>query len=189
MNDEVSHDVTRALAALQGRQPEAKDRLYALVYAELRRLAASRMERERASHTLQPTALVHEACLRLLGAGAGHWENRAHFFGAAAEAMRRILVDYARAKRAKKRGGERAKVCLDEATEVSEETADEVLAVHEALTKLTAVDPDKARIVELRFFAGLTVEETAEVLSVSPRTIKRGWSYAKAWLYREINDT
>jgi len=186
VGDDVAHEVTRALAELGDGQAEARDRLYGLVYDELRRLATARMEHERPDHTLQPTALVHEACLRLLGGGADRWNSRAHFFGAAAEAMRRILVDYARTRKAGKRGAGWGRIPLDEAAEISQETADEVLAVHEALTKLAAIDPDKARIVELRFFAGLTVEETAEALSLSPRTVKRGWSYAKAWLYREI---
>ncbi len=187
MDETTSHAVTQALAALGEGRADAADRLYALVYDQLRHLAAAKMERERSDHTLQPTALVHEACLRLLGGQADQWENRAHFFGAAAEAMRRILVDHARTRQARKRGGDRARLPLDAALEVSDETAGELLAVDEALSRLATVDPDKARIVALRFFAGLTVEEVAQALSVSTRTVKRSWSYAKAWLYREVN--
>ena len=160
--------------------------LLPLVYAELRRLAAGYLRRERPGHTLQPTALVNEAYLRLVDQSHVHWQNRAHFLGVAAQMMRRILVDHARGQRAEKRGGEIQKLSLDENIDVSGERAADLVALDEALERLAELDPQKSRIVELRFFGGLSVEETAEVLGVSAPTVKRQWRMAKAWLYGQV---
>ncbi len=158
----------------------------ALVYDELRALAASYLRRERADHTLQTTALVHEAYLRLTGQHGTIWQNRGHFFGIAAQAMRRVLVDHARRRKAEKRSGGRAITLPDDLTPGAVEP-DEILAVDQALERLAVLDPRQARIVELRYFAGLTVEKTAAVLEVSPATVKRDWVSAKAWLQRELS--
>jgi RNA polymerase sigma factor (TIGR02999 family) len=169
---------------------EALDELIPIVYAELRRQAARQLRRERAGHTLQTTALVHEAYLRLVGQREMRWQNRAHFFAIAAELMRRILVDHARKMSAAKRGGSALKLELDEAFAAPDEQHEEQLdlvAIDAALVKLAALDPQQGRIVELRFFGGLNVEEAAEVLGISPRTVKRDWRVAKAWLRREIS--
>ena len=160
--------------------------LLPLVYAELRRLAAGYLRRERPGHTLQPTALVNEAYLRLVDQTQVRWQNRAHFLGVAAQMMRRILVDHARGQRAEKRGGEIQKLSLDENIDVSGERAADLVALDEALKRLAELDPQKSRIVELRFFGGLSVEETAEVLGVSAPTVKRQWRMAKAWLYGQV---
>ena len=144
------------------------------------------LRRERAGHTLQTTALIHEAYLRLVDQKNVHWQNRAHFFGIAAQLMRRILVDHARTKKRAKRGGSDIRVSLDEATAVAKAPDLDVVALDEALERLAKIDEQQSRIVELRLFSGLTVEETAEVLSISPATVKRDWSMAKAWLHREI---
>ena len=157
-----------------------------LIYRELRRLARRRLGAEKADNTLQTTELVHEAYLRLVGQKATQWQNRAHFFAIAAQMMRRILVDYARSRHYAKRGGGAQKVSFEENMAVSSRAAD-VIALDEALTSLAEIDPRKSRIIELRFFSGLTIEETAEVLGVSPGTIRRDWTLAKAWLQREIN--
>ena len=162
--------------------------LITLVYDELRRLASFYLRNERPGHTLQTTALVHEAYLRLAGQRHARWENRSQFFAIAAQQMRRILVDYARSRRSSKRGGAAVKVSLDKAVAVSRERSADVLAVDESLTKLFALDPEQARITELRFFGGLTVEETAEVIGISPATVKREWTMAKAWLIREVRN-
>jgi RNA polymerase sigma factor (TIGR02999 family) len=162
------------------------DELLPLVYAELRQLASSYLRRERQGHTLQPTALVHEAYLRMIDQTQAHWQNRAHFFGVAAQMMRRILIDHARAQQADKRGGEFQKLSLDENIDVSGNRADELVALDDALKRLAEIDPQKSRLVELRFFGGLSVEETAEVLGVSAPTVKRHWRMAKAWLYGEV---
>ena len=163
------------------------DALFPVVYDELRRLAERHLRRERPGHTLQPTALVHEAYLRLTEARRIDWSDRAAFFGAAATTMRRILVNHARDRGAQKRGGGAAPRPLDEALDVPTDAPDDaLLAVDEALTALAALDPRQARVVELRYFAGLSVEETAEVLGVSPATVKREWSTAKAWLRRAM---
>ncbi len=168
--------------------PTAADQLLPLVYDELRRLASARMAREAGSHTLQATALVHEAWLRLGGDRQPEWENRAHFFGAAAEAMRRILIDSARRRRAARHGGGLERVDVgDPALALPAAGADdEMLAVHEALGALARHDPRKAELVKLRYFAGLTLEQVAEVLAIGPATAKRDWAYARAWLFREI---
>jgi RNA polymerase sigma factor (TIGR02999 family) len=157
-----------------------------LIYDELRRQAQRYLQRERPDHTLQATALVHEAYLRLVDQKKVQWQNRAHFFGVAAQVMRRLLVDHARQQHAAKRGGVVPKLALDEALQVADARAADVVALDEALTALAALDPQHSRLVELRFFGGLTIEETAEVLGVSPATVKRDWSMAKAWLYREL---
>jgi RNA polymerase sigma factor (TIGR02999 family) len=166
---------------------DALERLVPLIYQECRRLAAKQLRLERADHTLDPTALVHELYFRLVDQHRANWQNRAHFFGIAAQLMRRILVDHARARLARKRGGSALFVTLTSATE---EGADaqitDVLAINEALERLATFDPEQVRIIELRYFAGLTVEETAHVLGRSPRTVKREWRVAKAWLYREL---
>jgi RNA polymerase sigma factor (TIGR02999 family) len=180
-------DITLLLAELRAGNRSAESRLLPLVYDELRRVARHYMRAERRDHTLQPTALVHEAYMRLAGQRDVDWQNRAHFFAVAAQLMRRILVDHARAHKAEKRGGTEPKIELGEGLALTEEKATELLAVDEALTRLAECDPRQARIVELRFFGGLSEEEAAEVLGVSARTVKRDWSVARAWLFKEIN--
>ena len=182
----ASADVTRLLQQWSNGQEQALERLLALVHRELRTLAAGYLRKERPDHTLQPTALVNEAFLKLIDQRAVKWQNRAHFFGIAAQAMRRILVDHARAHGAGKRGKGARKVPLEDAN-VSGWTMDiDLIALDEALTRLATLDPQQSRIVELRFFGGLTMEETAEVLRVSPATIGREWRIAKAWLSAEL---
>ena len=180
-------EVTNLLIELKNGNRDAESRLMPLVYGELRRLAGLYMRGERPGHTLQATALVHEAYLRLVGHEDVDWQNRAHFFGVAANLMRRILVDHARAKQAKKRGGGDQKVSLDQAVLVRPEAPEQFLALDEALERLAKRDPRQARIVELRYFGGLSEEETAEVLEISVRTVKRDWSVARAWLYQQLN--
>jgi RNA polymerase sigma-70 factor (ECF subfamily) len=180
-------DITLLLTELQTGNRAAESKLVPLVYDELRRVARRYMRGERADHTLQPTALVHEAYLRLIGQRNAQWQNRAHFFGVAAQLMRRILVDHARAHQAVKRGGSEAKLSLDETLAFTEAKGADLLAVDEALTRLTERDPRQSRIVELRFFGGLTEDEAAEVLGVSTRTVKRDWNVARAWLYKEFS--
>lgn len=179
-------EVTRLLRAWRDGDAAALEALAPLVYAELRRLAEARMRRERPDHTLQATALVHEAFLRLTGSDAPAWEDRTHFFAVAARVMRRLLVDHARARGYAKRGGGVRRVSLDEAVELSEEPGEDLLALDAALTRLAALDPRQHQVVELRFFGGLSVEETAEVLGVSAVTVKRDWRAARAWLYAEL---
>ena len=176
------------LSALTNGEDGAASKLIPLVYDELRRLAGSYMRRERVDHTLQATALVNEAYLKLIEQRAVNWQSRAHFFGVAAQLMRRILIDYARGHTREKRGGEQKKVSLDEVFLFSEQQADELLAVDDSLNLLEKMDPRQARVVELRFFAGLSVEEAAEALGVSPKTVKRDWSVAKAWLYADLKE-
>jgi RNA polymerase sigma-70 factor, ECF subfamily len=178
--------VTQLLVAWGGGDQAALDELMPLVYEELRRLARRYMGRERPGHTLQTSALVHEAYVRLVGQKDIHWQNRAHFFGIAARLMREILVDYARRRRYAKRGGDARRVSLDEAMTVSAERAAEVVALDDALKSLAEIDPRQSQIVELRFFGGLSIEETAEVLGVSRGTVMRDWTLAKAWLHRAI---
>lgn len=181
----------RDAAALMGELDASNDRavadLVALLYPELRRLASRHLRRERREHTLQTTALVHEAYLRLTDQREVHWKNREQFLGVAARLMRRILVDYSRGHDAKKRGGGVEKVFLEEAVSVSKEKGADVIALDEALTRLAEFDPQQAQLVELRFFGGLSVEESAEVLGVSRTTLKRNWNLAKAWLARELS--
>jgi len=181
-------EVTLLLTALKRGDEGAASRLMPLIYDELRRLAASYMRRERADHTLQATALVHEAYLKLVEQRSVDWQSRAHFFGVAAQLMRRILVDHARGHSRQKRGGEQQKVSLDEAFVFSERQADEIVAVDDSLNVLSRIDPRQARVVELRFFGGLSVEEAADVLGISPKTVKREWSVAKAWLYADLKE-
>jgi RNA polymerase sigma factor (TIGR02999 family) len=181
-----SKDVSQLLVDLNRGDQDALAKLIPLVYDELRALADSYMRRERSSHTLQPTALVHEAFLRLVDEEL-HLENRAHFFGVAAQAMRQILVEHARARHALKRGGEAQKLSLDEAMDQPEERELDLMALDDALNDLAKFDPQQARIVELRYFAGLTIEETAQLLGISPATVKREWNLARAWLHREIS--
>ncbi len=165
---------------------QSLDSLLPDVYQELRRLAASYLRRERPGQTLQPTALVHEAYLRLMKDRPDRWQNRAHFCAIAAHSMRQILIERARARGALKRGGERHRVTLDDALVAGGERSIDLLALDEALERLTAFDPEQARLVELRFFGGLTVEETAEAMNISPATVKRHWAVACAWLAREL---
>ena len=167
----------------------ALDQLMPLVYGELRRMARRYMWQQPSDHTLQTTALIHEAYLRLVGHSGKQWESRAHFFGVAAQAMRHILVDYARARHAHKRGGEARVVSLEEAAIVSEERAQELVALDDALVELTRLSPRQGQVVELRYFGGLSVTETAEVLKVSSDTVTRDWNQARAWLHRELNCT
>ena len=183
-----SQEVTLLLSALTRGDDGAASKLIPVVYDELRRLAGSYMRRERVDHTLQATALVHEAFLKLIEQRSVNWQGRAHFFGVAAQLMRRILIDHARGHVRQKRGGEQKKVSLDEAFVFSEKQADELLAVDDSLNLLAKLDPRQARVVELRFFGGLSVEEAAEVLGVSPKTVKRDWSIAKAWLYADLKE-
>lgn len=184
-----SEDVTALLVRWSHGDAEALALLMPVIYGECRRIAARQLERERPEHTLNPTALVHELYLRLIDQRHATWENRAQFFGVAARVMRRILVDHARARLAEKRGADPLFVSLDAATTSAEEVpVSDVLAIDEALVRLAAYDPEQVRIIELRFFAGLTVEETARVVGRSPRTVKREWRLAKAWLYRELRD-
>jgi RNA polymerase sigma factor (TIGR02999 family) len=185
MTDDHSHDVTRLLEEMNTGREHALEELLPLVYRELRRQAARYLRRERRNHTLQPTALVNEAFLKLVDQNVP-WQNRAHFFGVAAQAMRRILVDHARTQQRVKRGGVSPKVTLDEAMIAAQERSIDVLALDEALGRLSALDERQARVVELRFFAGLSVEETADVMRISPATVKREWSMAKAWLHGEL---
>ena len=178
-------DLTLLLDAIQRGEPDAPGALLAQVYAELRQLARAKMAREQPGHTLQPTALVHEAWLRL---GDARFENRAHFFSAAAEAMRRILIERARRKLAATHGAGAEHIDVDD-IEIAAPTQkdDELLAVHEALATLATHDPRKAELVKLRYFAGLSIDEAAEVLGISAPTAKRDWTYARAWLFREIH--
>jgi RNA polymerase sigma-70 factor (ECF subfamily) len=184
-----SPDVTQILQAVSGGDKDAPARLMPLVYEELRRLANHYLRQERSDHTLQPTALVHEAYLKLIDQSRVDWQNRAHFFGVAAQSMRRILVDHARGHRASKRGGVQQKLTLDEAVDYSQSRDIDLVALDDALNLLAELDQRQSRIVELRFFGGLTIEETAEALGVSPATVKVDWSMAKAWLRREISRT
>ena len=186
MTSPQEKDVTQLLVAVSNGDREALDKLLPLVYDELRHLANRYLRRERPDHTLQATALVNEAYLRLVAQHVS-WQNRAHFFGVAAEMMRRILVDHARNHQAAKRGSGGVKLALDEAIGVSNEQAAELIALDEALTALAEFDPQKSRIVELRFFGGLSIEETAEVLGIGTATVIRQWRMAKAWLYHEIS--
>jgi RNA polymerase sigma factor (TIGR02999 family) len=180
-------DVTQLLLGLRAGDQGAEGRLLEVVYAELHRLAAALMRRERPDHTLQPTALIHEAYVHLIDQRGKDWQNRAHFFGVAALVMRRILVDHARTHLTAKRGGTQQKVSLDdEALPLTSAQSDEVLALNEALLRLARFDPRQSRVVELRFFGGLTEDETAEVLGVASRTVNRDWRMARAWLRGEL---
>lgn len=183
-----SHEITQLLIRYRQGDAKAVDHLLPAVYQELKKLARSYMARENSGHTLQATALVHEAYVKLIDQKQTDWQNRAHFFGVAAQIMRRILIDHARARSAQKRGGNDVRVVFDEALPVasgrSQET--ELLALDTALQRLTELDERQGRVVELRYFGGLGIEETAEVMQTSPATVKRDWTLAKAWLYREL---
>jgi RNA polymerase sigma factor (TIGR02999 family) len=180
-------EVTRVLASIEQGDPHAAEQLLPLVYDELRRLAAQKLAQEQPGLTLQATALVHEAYLRLVDTDKEQrWNGRGHFFAAAAEAMRRILVDSARRKHSLKRGGRQQRVSLEEAISLNEQPADDLLALDEALTRLAQEDPAKAELVKLRYFAGLSVEQTAEALGISRATADRYWAYAKVWLYHAV---
>jgi len=179
--------ITQLLLRWSEGDNSAREKLMPLVYDELRRLAAKYLRRERLNHTLQPTALVNEAYLRLIDQQKVEWQNRAQFFGLAAKLMRNILVDHARSHQAAKRGGEQYSVSLSHADRVSADPAVDLVALHETLERLTTHDPQKSNIVELRFFGGLTIEETAEVLDISHATVERDWKMARAWLRRELS--
>ncbi len=183
---EPQADITRLLAALNAGDTGAMDRLLPLIYDELHRLAHWQRQRQHAHETLNTTALVHEAFLKLVRKDDASWQNRAHFFRIAARAMRDVLVDYARRQRAAKRGGDLPDSPLSDLDALPEVDTDEVLALHEALQRLEAVDPRQGQIVELRYFVGLTIPEAADVLGISAATVKRDWTAARAWLYREI---
>ena len=185
------NDMTRILSEVEQGDPQAAELLLPLVYEELRRLAAAKLAQEKPGQTLEATALVHEAYLRLIGSqpeaqAREHWNSRGHFFAAAAEAMRRILVEQARHKQRHKHGGGRGRVDLDADQLAYCSTDEELLAIHDALDRLAAEDPQSAELVKLRYFAGLTADQAAQVLGISPTTAERYWSYARAWLHREI---
>jgi RNA polymerase sigma factor (TIGR02999 family) len=182
-------EITQMLVDWGNGRQEVLQELMPMVYRELRRLAAHYLRHERPDHTLQPTALVHEAYLRLVDQTNVRWQNRAHFFGIAANLMRQILVNHALSNRAAKRGGSALRVTLDDAADYSKEQGLDLVALDDALTRLAALDPQQGRIVELRFFGGLTIEEAGEVLRISPATVKREWTMAKAWLHCALTKT
>jgi RNA polymerase sigma factor (TIGR02999 family) len=184
---DTTQAVTRLLLQWTDGDANALDQLLPLVYDELRRLAQSYLRKENVGHTLQSTALVHEAYLRLIDQRNVSWQNRSHFFGIAAQMMRRVLVDHARAHNAAKRGSGGIKVTLEEGLVAADQRDVNVIALDGALNKLAEIDPQQSRIVELRFFAGLSIEDTAELLKISPATVKRDWAMAKAWLYGEMS--
>ena len=186
MSSASLHEVTRLLQAVGSGDREALDQLLPVVYDELRRLADRYLRSERSDHTLQPTALVHEAYLRLVDQNIS-WQNRSHFFGVAAQMMRRVLVDHARGLHAAKRGSGGAKVSLEDVFDLSDERASDLVALDDSLTALAEFDPLKSKIVELRFFGGLSIEETANVLDIGTATVIRQWRMAKAWLYSEVS--
>jgi RNA polymerase sigma factor (TIGR02999 family) len=184
----VMNDITQILARVESGDQDAVHELLSSVYAELRRLASAKMAREPADHTLQATALVHEAFLRLVGSENDvSWQNRRHFFGAAAEAMRRVLVDAARRRKRRKRGGELERTFIDMAEIPQLQAGQDFEAVDAALSRFAEVDAQKAEVVKLRFLAGLTIEQTGEVLGISTATVERYWTYARAWLFRELS--
>ena len=185
----AGNEITKLLIGLKdGDRASAASKLMPLVYDEFRALAARHLRRERADHTLQPTALVHEAYLRLIDQTRVDWQGRTHFFAVGAQAIRRILVDHARQRKRQKRGGGAGRVVLDESVALAPQRAEEILALDEALEKLGKLDTRQAQVVEMRFFAGMSVEEVAEVLGVSKRTIEGDWTMARAWLMRELSN-
>ena len=186
-HEPARESVTRVLAELREGTPGASARLVELVYGELRQIAGRHFRKQPPGHTLQPTAVVHEACLRLFGTEQPAWEDRAHFFAAAAAAMRSVLVDHARYRNAQRRGGGQVKLQLDEALDGVDALSAEILAVHDALDSLNERSPRPGQVVELLFFGGFSVAETAEVIGVSASTVRNDWRYARAWLYREIH--
>ena len=185
----MSHDVTNLLIQLSQGNKQVTDEIFPLIYDELKRIAGGYLKNEREEHTLQPTALVHEAYLKLIDQTRVSWQNRAHFLGVAAQVMRRILVDHARHRGAEKRFGQLDKLQLNENIDKAVEMDSELVALDDALKSLAKVDPALAKLVELRFFGALTFEETAEVMGISPRTAKRHWQLARAWLYRNLSQT
>jgi RNA polymerase sigma factor (TIGR02999 family) len=184
---QTPQNVTQLLIGWSKGDKQALDALLPLVYEELRRQASRYLRRERVGHTLQTTALIHEAYLKLVDQKNVQWQNRAHFFGIAAQLMRRILVDHARTRKRAKRGGSDIRVSFNEAEAMAAGKDLDIVALDEALHRLAEIDEQQSKIVELKFFSGLTVEETAEVLAISPATVKRDWSMAKAWLHRELS--
>jgi RNA polymerase sigma factor (TIGR02999 family) len=182
-----SNQVTELLVRWRGGEKEALDSLMPLVYGELRRIAQHYLNNERPGHTLQSTALVHEAYVRLAHQNLPEWQNRAHFFAVAAQLMRQILVDHARSQRASKRGGNVYKLALDDAAEQSQAPDVDIVALDDALKTLAVMDSQQSKVVELKFFGGLSIEDTADVLGISPSTVKRDWTTARAWLYRELD--
>jgi RNA polymerase sigma factor (TIGR02999 family) len=185
----LQSEVTQLLIDWSKGDKAAFDRLIPVVHAELRRLARNYMARENPGHTLQTSALINEAYIRLVDQQSVPWQNRAHFFGVAAQVMRHILIDHARSHRFAKRGGGARKVPLEEALAITDQRADELIAMDDALTYLATLDPRKSKLIELRFFGGLSIEETAEAMEVSPITVTREWRSAKAWLHREMSKT
>lgn len=188
MSGEIQHEVTQILREWSGGDADAPARLMPLVYDELRRQARSYLARERGSHTLQPTALVHEAYMKLVDQNRVSWQNRAHFFGIASNVMRRVLIDHARARASEKRGGAAIRLSFEDMRIPLEQRAADFVALDEALEELAKFDERKARVVEMRFFGGLTDEEIAEVLNISARTVLRDWKTARLWLYRELSE-
>ena len=188
MNTENQSDVTVFLKAWSGGDREAADTLMALVYKEMRKLAASYLKRQHPGHTLQPTALVHEAYMKLIDVSQANWQDRAHFFAAAAQTMRNILVDHARTIGSQKRGGDLQRIQIDDVDIVSKGSEIDLADLDDALNDLARQDKVQSQIIELRFFGGLTIEEAAEVLKISPATVKREWSMARAWLFRRLSD-
>jgi RNA polymerase sigma factor (TIGR02999 family) len=187
MGCEPPSEITQLLQKWRGGDREALDTLLPLVYQELRRLARHQLRKERAGHTLQSAALVHEAYVRLVGASLPWWESRTHFFAISAQLMRQILVDYARRHGAAKRGGSVCKLSLEDAMATPQRAQVDVLALDDALQALARIDPRQSRVVELRFFAGLSLNEISEVLEIAPATVQRDWTAARAWLHREIS--
>ena len=188
MNQPESQEITRLLLAWGAGDREALDELMPIVYGELRKLARNYMRRQPADHTLQTTALVNEAYLRLIDSSRVNWQNRTHFFAISAQLMRRILVDFARKRSSLKRGGERVQVTLDDNVEAAAESGTDLVALNDALDKLAEMNERQAKIVELRYFGGLSEEEIAECLDISTRTVRRDWSVARAWLFRELSE-
>lgn len=183
-------DITRILSQLESNDPSAADKLLPLVYAELRKLAAAKLSHEKRGLSLQPTMLVHEAYLRLVnGDDPQHWNGRGHFFGAAAEAMRRILVEKARSKKSQKHGGHLHRVVLDVVTDPIQNPDDDLLALDEALTRFEQLWPDKAKLVKLKYFAGLTIPDASQAMGISTATAERYWRFARAWLHSELKNT
>lgn len=185
-DEEEQIETLRLMRDAADGDPKAAQDLLPLVYGQLRALAAQRMKSERSDHTLQPTALVHEAFLKLLGPRTTPWAGEAHFFTAAAEAMRQILIDHAKAKSRTKRGGKQIREAVDLAQVANIENPDEILALDDALCRLEQQEPDVGRVVRLRFFAGLSIDQVADVLQIAPRTVDRRWQFARAWLFREL---
>jgi RNA polymerase sigma factor (TIGR02999 family) len=183
----MPQEITQLLLAWNQGDQTARDALLPLIYDELRRQARGYLRRERPGHTLQPTALVHEAYLRLIEPTQVSWQNRAHFFGIAARLMRQILINHAEARRAAKRGGDTERISLGDVAQRADTPAVDLLELHEALRQLEQIDPPQGQIVELRYFSGLTIEEVAEVMNLSPATVKREWSTARAWLKRALS--